>query len=92
MTLQPFLDTIDTCFFNIDCRKSYSYLITCISNLDNYFIKHHSDSIHKMLIFLEFHTDNTTFDFLMVGDQVLPKVPWNSHGHGLCSFVFAADL
>ena len=64
---------IDSCFFNKNRKRKYSYIV--ISQSRNYFVKHHSDSTHKYFevdikAILEFLIDNI---FVMFGNQVFQQ-------------------
>ena len=64
---------IDSCFFNKDGKRKYSYLV--ISHSKNYFVKLHSDSTHKysevdIKAMLEFLIDNI---FVVFGNQVFQQ-------------------
>ena len=66
-------DIIDSCFFNKNGKRKYSYLV--ISHSKTYFVKHHSDSTHKyseveIKNMLEFLIDNI---FVVFGDQVFQQ-------------------
>jgi hypothetical protein len=72
---------IDSCFFNKNGERKYSYLV--VNHSRTYFVIHDSDSMHKysevdikeMLGFL--------IDNIFV---VFPADCWNSYGYQLCPF------
>jgi hypothetical protein len=64
------LDIIDDCLFNKNGKRKYAHLV--ISHQKHYFVKHHSDSMHKyseveIKKMLEFLIDNI---YVVVGGQV----------------------
>ena len=67
------LDIIDSCFFNKNGKRKYSYFV--ISHQKHYFVKYHSDSTHKyseveIKKMLEFLIDNI---YVVVGGQVFQQ-------------------
>jgi hypothetical protein len=67
------LDIINNCFVNKNGKRKYAYLV--ISHQNHYFVKHHSDSIHKyseveIKKMLEFLIDNI---YVVVGGQVFQQ-------------------